>query len=172
MIRDSITLGIRIVSFAMSLGILGAFLLPWVKLDGIPDAVSGVGIISLIASPTGKYLYLISPVETVILIGAPIVILLAGLWLTSKYAQRRPAKVATVIVLACAGVLPYTLSNLLGTPNRQTGLELVVVFAAILLVQQVLIALATVLSERRKLPHLHRVLRVVTGSGAYRWGET
>ena len=172
--REPVTLGSRILTFIMALGILGAFWLPWVWIDGLDEASSGIGLIAVLASPQLKYLYSASHINTGFLIGCPIAIVIFGVVVAKQYAQKRTAIFATLTVLVAAVALPYGASGLLAgsQPGFDLGLILVAASASMLLVQQALIKVATSLRRRRRFPSVYRTLAVFTGSGYYRWPET
>ena len=173
--REYITLGVRVMTFALALGVLGAFWLPWVLIDGIRDASSGTDLLAVVASPSLlKYLYSASPLSAGFLIGCPIGIMVFGIVVAAKYVQRRTAIFATLAVLVFSVALPYGASGLLanGDPSFRFGLAWIMASAAVLVVQQALIKVSTKLRTRRKLPSMYRALAIATGSGFYRWRET
>ena len=51
------------------------------------------------------------------------------------------------------------------------GLRLITALSVALLAHQGLIKLSLYLFRRRKLPHVYRLLTIITGSGYYRWKE-
>ena len=172
---EYMTLTLRVTTFALALGILGAFWFPWVAIDGIKDASSGTDLLAVVASPSLlKYLYSASPLSAGFLIGCPIGIMVFGIVVAAKYVQRRTAILPTLAVLVFSVALPYGASGLLANsdPGFHVGLAWVVASASVLLVQQALIKVSTKLRTRRKLPSLYRALAVATGSGFYRWRET
>ena len=174
-LRECVTLGVRLLTIGIaSLGILGAFWLPWVWVDGMKEASSGIGLIAMIASPWVKYFYSASPLNAGFLIGCPILIVIFGTIVVLKYIQRRTAIFSTVAVLVPAVALPYGATGLLAhsEPEFHIGLAFVVASASVLLVQQALIKVSTKLRTKRKFPSLYRTLATATGSGYYRWPET
>ena len=172
--REYVTLGIRVITFALALGILGAFWLPWVSVDGMNQASRGIDLIAMLASPQARYLTAASPISASFLLAFPIGVLGFGIWVAVQYARRRAAIPATVVLLALAAGLPYSASGLLthGDPSFRTGLAWIVATSAVLLFQQVLIKVSTMLRTRQKFPSVYRTLAVITGSGFYRWRES
>ena len=168
--RETVTFLSRLVAFAVTLVIIGAFFLPWVRLDGALQAQSGAELTATIVSPTIKYLFAVSPVQTVALIVCPVVTILFALRIVVKYARRKTAPFATLVVLAASIAIIYAASDLVAS-SAHIGLSLVVVLSVVLLVHQVLIKLRSILWEHRRLPSAYRVLSIVTGSGTYRWNE-
>ena len=171
--REIATLGARILFFMLALGVLGGFWLPWVQIDGMKESSTGVQLMVLVVTPTLDYLRSASPIGAVSLIGGPLGILLLGLWVVVKYAQRRTAIIPTIAVLVVAVGIPQLASGLLvqGIAGYGMGLQLIIVAGCLLLAHQSLIKVSTALRTRRKLPVLYRTLAVVTGSGYYRWSE-
>ncbi len=166
------TLTMRILTFVLTLVILGAFLLPWVTLDGDQQASSGLDILVLVSSPSIGYFNSFSQLQTAILIGNTTGILLIGIYLATKYARRRLALLATAAILFLALFLPYGARDLLVQIEYGPGLAMVIGLAAFLMFQQVLIKLRLRLQARQKFPAVHRVLGITTGSGRYRWPKT
>ena len=172
--RGAVTFGIRLMLFAVSLSIIGAFFLPWVKIDGVQQAHSGVGLTALFVSPMVNYLFVIAPIQTGVLLGCPPVMFVFAAAIASKYAQRKTAIISTVVVLASAIAIIFGTRGLLATdqPVAHIGLSLISVLCAVLLVHQGLIKLRTKLEQRQRFPSVHRTLSIITGSGYYRWRET
>ena len=155
-------------AFAVALAVIGALFLPWVELDG-GDGRTGVALPVLTFSPMGDYLLAVAPIQTGVLIGCPVVAVLFAVIVASAYARRRTAIRATVIVLVAANVIVYGTGDIVVSTG--SGLSLVIVLSAALLVHQLLIKLRTKLFKDRRLPSLYRGLSVLTGSGQYRWRE-
>lgn len=168
--RDLATFAMRLAAFAVALGTVGAFFLPWVRLDGVSRASSGAELVALVASPTAGYLFEVSALQAVVLIGGPVLLLVAAVVVMAKYGQRKTAPLATTIVVALALALAHGTPDLtVGRPHL--GLSIVTVLSIVLLLHQVLIRLCADLYARNKLPFLYRVLSVATGSGYQRWEE-
>ena len=171
--REGATFAVRLLAFVVTLAIIGAFFLPWVKLDGVQEIYSGAELTALAVSPMRDYIYQVAPIQTAVLIGCPPVMMLFATVVAVKYARRRTALLATAVVLACAVAIIYGARELVADsePNAYLGLSLIVVLTAVLLVHQGLIKVRTKLWKTRKAPVLYRALSVVTGSGRYRWSE-
>ena len=174
--QEVITFLIRILTFAAAMMIIASFSFPWVRLDGADDFRSGIGLVTLALSPTVNYLYSVSPVQTLVLVGGPVLMLLAALIVAFQYGRRRRATVATLVVVGTAHALIFVPRDLLAggitNPQVEVGLSLIVVLSFALLFHQLLIMLRTFLMRRQRWAGLHRTLSVITGSGFYRWRET
>ncbi|MDE2940224.1 MAG: hypothetical protein OXR67_15115 [Chloroflexota bacterium] len=166
------TLAVRILTFVLTLAILGAFLLPWVTLDGDQQASTGLDILVLVTSPSISYFNNFSQLQTAVLIGNTTGILLLAIYLAVKYARRRLALLATAAILLLALSLPYGARDLLVRMEYSPGLAMVIGLAVLLLLQQVLIKLRLRLQAWQKFPAVHRALGITTGSGRYRWPQT
>lgn len=171
--RETVTLGVRVLTFAASLGILGCFWLPWVRVDGVREASTGAELMVLVATPSLDYLWAASPVSAGVLVGGPAAVLLFGLLTAARYAGRRTAIFATMAILVVAAGLPHVAKGLLsgGEPRYEAGLVLIIALAGLLLAQQLLIKATTALRRKRKFPAVHRTLTVATGAGRHRWLE-
>lgn len=171
--RESATFAIRLLGFAVTLVVIGAFFLPWLKLDGATKIYSGAELAALVVSPMRDYIYAVAPIQTAVLIGCPAAMMLFAAIVATRYARRRTALFATAAVLACAIAIIYGTRDLVvgSESNAYWGLWLIVVLTAALLAQQALIKLRTKLRQKQKLRVLHQALSVATGSGHYRWSE-
>ncbi len=172
-LRELATFTMRLVAFAAALAIMGAFFLPWARLDGMNEASSGAELVALVVSPTANYLFAVSTLQAVVLVGCPALLILSATMVMTKYARRKTAPFATCLVFASSVSVAYgapdlTASNELGA---YVGLSLIVVLSAVLLVHQALIKLRENLYHRRRLPTVYQALSVLTGSGHYRWSE-
>ena len=172
-LRELATFTMRLVAFAATLAIMGAFFLPWARLDGMNEASSGAELVALVVSPTANYLFAVSTLQAVVLVGCPALLILSATMVMAKYARRKTAPFATCLVFASSVSVAYgapdlTASNELGA---YVGLSLIVVLSAVLLVHQALIKLRGNLYHRRRLPTVYQALSVLTGSGHYRWSE-
>lgn len=171
--REFSTFSMRLAYFAVTLVVIGAFFLPWIRLDGENQARSGAELTTLIVSPTFDYLSAVSPIQTGVLIGCPTLAILAAIMVMTKYARRKTAIFSTVVVLASAIAIIYATPELTTSeePRVYSGLSLVIVLSVVLLLHQSLIKLRTKLLSNRRFPIMYRVLSIVTGSGLYRWNE-
>ena len=172
--RELATLIMRLVAFAVTLVMLGAFFLPWLRLDGTTDSRSGAELITLVISPTVDYLFEVSIVQSGVLIGCPTLIILAAIIVMAKYGRRKTAILATSAILASSIAIIYATPDLTTNdePRVYMGLSVVVVLSGVLLLHQVLIKLGTKLYRRRRLPIVYGALSVLTGSGYYRWSDS
>ena len=172
-LQELATFTMRLVAFAATLVIMGAFFLPWARLDGMSEASSGAELVALVVSPTVNYLFAVSTLQAVVLVGCPVLLILSATMVMAKYARRKTAPFATCLVFATSvsviyGAPDLTASNEVGA---YVGLSLIVALSAVLLIHQALIKLRGTLLHRRKLPTVYQVLSVLTGSGHYRWSE-
>lgn len=163
----------RLVAFATTLAIMGAFFLPWARLDGMSEASSGAELVATVLSPTVNYLVGVSRLQAGVLVGCPALCIVSATIVMVRYGRRKTAPFATCVVFASSmsviyGTRDLTASDELGA---SVGLSLTAVLSGILLVHQALIKLRVRLNAQRKLPAVCRVLSVLTGSGPYRWDE-
>lgn len=172
-LRELATLAMRLVAFATTLAIMGAFFLPWARLDGMSDASSGAELVALVVSPTVNYLFAVSTPQAVVLVGCPVLLILSATVVMVKYARRKTAPFATCLVFASSASVIYGAPDLTASNDvgAYVGLSLIVALSATLLIHQALIKLRGILLHRRKLPTVYQVLSVLTGSGHYRWSE-
>lgn len=68
--RETATLAARLLTFVMSLGILGCLWLPWVRIDGMRESSTGTELMVLMAAPSLDYLWVASPISAGVLSGA------------------------------------------------------------------------------------------------------
>ena len=171
--RELATFAMRFITFAATLAIMGAFFLPWTRLDGMSQASSGAELVALVVSPTVNYLFAVSTLQAAVLVGSPALLIVSAAMVMAKYARRKTAPFATCLVFASSVSLIYGAPDL--TANNEVGayvgLSLIVVLSAALLIHQALIKLRGHLYHRRRLPTVYQALSVLTGSGYYRWSE-
>ena len=172
-LREFATFAIRLLAFAATLAIMGAFFLPWTRLDGMSQTSSGAELVALVASPTVDYLLAISTLQAVVLVGCPALLIVSAVMVMARYARRKTAPFATCLIFASSmsviyGAPDLTAGNELGA---YAGLSLIVILSAGLLIHQALIKLRENLYHRRRLPNVYQALSVLTGSGYYRWSE-
>ena len=170
--KELATFLVRLAAFAATLLLIGAFFLPWVRLDGASEAHSGAELLAIVVSPTLTYLFAVSPVQASVLIACPAAVIVFAVNVMTKYAQRKTAPFATAAILASSLAVVYAAPDLVAVNGSiHFGLLLVVVLSALLLTHQALIKLRMRLLHSRKLPTVHRTLSIATGSGPYRWSE-
>ena len=172
-LRELATFAMRLIAFAATLAIMGAFFLPWTRLDGMSQASSGAELVALVVSPTVNYLFAVSTLQAAVLVGCPILLIVSATIVMAKYARGKTAPFATCLVFASSvsaiyGAPDLTARNEVGA---YIGLSLIVVISAALLIHQALIKLQGNLYHRRRLPIVYQALSVLTGSGYYRWNE-
>ena len=165
-----LTQGMRLLFFAAALAILGAFFLPWLKLDGPAGAYSGAELIALAVSPQWQYLNSVNPLQAAVLVGAPAAMLLFTIVVISKYVRKRRTPLATLLVLAAGIALVFGTDELVdGRLTPFAGFLLAMALTAVLLLHQGLISVHTELWERQKFPSIYRVLGVITGADIRPW---
>ena len=170
--KEAATLIMRLLWFIATLEIIGAFFLPWVRLDGITDVYSGAEMLTIPASPIAQYLSSVSQLQTVVLVICPALILLSAAILATRYLQRKTAPLPTIVILASAVGIIYGASDLIATdgPIVHSGLFVVIVMSALLLVHQMVVILhARTRSKMRT--SVDETLSIITGSGKYRWND-
>ena len=129
-----------LLSFAASLGIVGAFFLPWLRLEGTPDSRNGAELLALAVSPSVNYLAEVSEIQLWVLIGCPALAIVAALIVVGQYGQRKTALFATSCVLAAALVAMYAPSYLVSNePRAYVGLSAVAYLSGALLLLQIAI---------------------------------
>lgn len=165
-----LTLAMRLLFFAAALAVIGAFFLPWLKLDGPGGAYSGAELIVLAVSPQWQYFNSVNPLQAVVLVGAPLAMLGFAIVVISKYVRRMRTPLATLLVLASGIALIFGTGELVdGRLTPFAGLLLAMLLAAVLLLHQGLISAQTELWERQRFPSIYRVLGVITGAGVRPW---
>ena len=162
-LREFATFAMRLIAFAATVAIMGAFFLPWTRLDGMSQASSGAELVALVVSPTVSYLFTVSTLQASVLVGGPALLIVSASVVMAKYARRKTSPFATCLVFASSvsviyGAPDLTASNEIGA---YVGLSLIVALSAALLIHQALIKLRGNLYA----------LSVLTGSGFYRWSE-
>lgn len=166
---EEITFAIRLSAFAVSLVPFLLLFAPWVSLDGISGAHSGVGSVALLATPVAAYMFGASPFQALIVSVGPILIFLLTALISYRYYRRRSVPWAPPLVFALALIISIGAESLVVSTHY--GLVLVMLVSAVLTLHQVAIRIHVTLQKRQKLPSVHRVLIVMTGAGPYRWSE-
>lgn len=165
-----LTLAMRLLFFVAALAILGAFFLPWLKLDGPAGAYSGAELIALAVSPQWQYLNSVNPLQAAVLVGAPAAMLLFTIVVISKYVRKRRTPLATLLALAAGIALVFGTDELVdGRLTPFAGFLLAMVLTAVLLLHQGLISVHTELWERQKFPSIYRALGIITGADILPW---
>lgn len=165
---EAATFAARLLTFALSLAVIGAFFLPWVRLDGSREIYSGVQLAALAVSPIREYISAVAPTQTAVLLGGPLAMLLFAAIVATRYARRRTAILPTAAVLASAIAVSYGTTDLVadGSLGASRGLTLIAALSVVLLVHQLLIKSR---SKLKRSSSLYKILSVATGSGRYRW---
>lgn len=171
--QEILTFVVRLVGFAVSVAIIVAFFLPWLRIDGIAESRSGVALPVLVTSPVVEYLFGVAPVQTVVLIASPVVMLVFAFRVSLSYAKRKTAVASTAIVIALAFSVVYGTQGLVASRDSiQAGLVVVIALSIVLLVHQLLIKLRGRLLKAQKFPAIYRGLGIATGAGRYRWRDS
>ena len=171
-LREFATFAMRLIAFAATVAIMGAFFLPWTRLDGMSQASSGAELVALVVSPTVSYLFTVSTLQASVLVGGPALLIVSASVVMAKYARRKTSPFATCLVFASSVSVIYGAPDLTGNEiGAYVGLSLIVALSAALLIHQALIKLRGNLYHRRRLPTVYHALSVLTGSGFYRWSE-
>lgn len=165
-----VTLIIRLSFFVAALALVGTYFLPWARLDGMVESQSGAEITSIAVTPTAQYLIAVNTVQTVLLVGCPIIAVLLSLLTLSNYARGEIYLFPIVVVLVVSIVFRIFTSDLIASDAGALGLGnlLCIVLSVGLLSHHLIIKLHTRLYVNRKFPSLFRKLYFLTGSGYYR----
>ena len=172
-LREVATFAMRLLVFGATLAIVGAFFLPWVRLDGTSQASSGAELVAIILSPTVDYLLAVSSLQTGILLGCPAILILSALIVVAKYSRRKTAPLATCVVFASSALVIYGAPDLTASneAGAHVGLLLTMVLSVALLIHQTLMKLCERLRYGRRLRTVYQSLSVITGSGYYLWND-
>lgn len=168
--KEITTLTIRLAAFAVTLIPLVALAMPWVRVDGVGDPLSGIATITLLASSMRPYLYEVSVLQAVILTIGPILIGLLAVVTGYYYHRRKSVPWAPLVMLAIALAIVFGTTDLVS--EIQGGLVIVLAVAVLLTIHQAAIRILVVMRRKRKLPAVYRTLAIATGIGSYRWSET
>ncbi len=163
------TFAVRLLTFFLALGMFGAFLLPWIQLDGHDAPSSGAQLVTTILSPEFAYLTAVSQYQAWIVVGCPFVIFVAIAIVAMKKYQREPSPVAECIILALATVVA-SVPVALTAPNAEMfypGLFALVAIAAILLAQDLLAFIRDRAKLEHRAPGIDNLLGVISASGKY-----
>ena len=166
---EAVTFAIRLSAFAVTLVPFLALAAPWVTLDGIGEAHSGVDSMALLATPVAVYMYGVSPFQAGVVSVGPILVLLLAVIISYRYHRRKSVLWAPPTMFAVAMIISLGAGNFVVSTHY--GLVLVMLASALLTLHQVAIRIYASLQKRQKLPTVHRALGVVTGAGRYRWSE-
>lgn len=167
--REAITLAVRLAFFALTIVPLGAFLMPWVTLDGTRETHTGIETIALPASPIVDYLFRVTPVQAATLIVGTALIALLAMKIAYNYLRRKSIYWAPMAMLAMAIAVAFGTGELVNTTHA--GLSIVIAVATLLLLHQTLIRIQVAMRRKGKLPKIHRFLAIVAGTGYYRWRD-
>ena len=160
------TLVVRLVFFVVTIVPLGAFLMPWVTLDGTGETRTGIETVALLASPVGTYLYEVNLVQAVTLtIGTALIALLAMLT-AYNYHRRKSIYWAPLAMLMLAIAIVYGTGEL--ATATHTGLSVVMAITVLLILHQTLIRIQVAMRRRGKLPKVRRALAIAAGIGRRR----
>ena len=164
------TILIRVAFFAVALAMVGTYFLPWAMIDGIAEQQSGAELTTLMASPTLEYLLAVNPLQTIILIGCPIVVVLFSLIILVNYARGETHLLSTLAVLLTAIAFQLFTFDIVSNDGSPIGMGnlISIVLSTVLVVHYSAIRIHTKLYEKRKFPLVFRKLYFLTGNGFYR----
>ena len=166
---ETITFSVRLGAFAVALMPFPLLLAPWVSLDGISGAYSGVGLTSLLATPFAAYMFDVSIPQAIVVSIGPVAVFLLAALTGYRYHLRRSVPWAPPAMFAVSVAIATATGSLVGSTHY--GLTLLFLVSALLTLHQVAIRVHLILQGRRKLRDVSRILGVLTGAGAYRWSE-
>ena len=170
--ENGITLGFRILYFLASLGLLGTFFLPWLRLDGFEGTDSAITLMALVASPWAEYFYSVDQISAVMLMGVPIAMLVFACGMVSKYARGRSSPFATCMALVLALALVWGTKDLTASgPNPYFGLQLAIAILCFLSLHQLAMLIQARLFKMKKFPRTYRFLSIATGRRPWRMGR-
>ncbi len=152
----------RLFWLAVALAVMGAWFLPWIRLDGESQGSSGAGLVVIVVSPAVEYLFEVSQLQTAILIGGSALFIVSATMMM-KYVRWTTAPVATCLALGSSLGVVYGAPDL--TTKSEFGVLLTVVLASVLITHHVLIQVQRTLYRLHKLPMVYQSLAVLTGTG-------
>ena len=164
------TFVMRLVFFVVTIVPLGAFLMPWVTLDGTGETHTGISTVALLASPVNTYLYEVAPLQAATLIIGSALIALLAMLISYRYHQRKSIYWAPPAMLAITIAVVYGTTELVNATHG--GLVTIMVVAVLLILHQTTIRVQVAMRRKQKLPAVYRNLAIATGIGHYRWTET
>ena len=163
---------VRLVTFGSTMLLIGVVFLPWLRLDGINDASTGAELTALVASPMVKYLFLVSPIETAVMIVCPVLAMALAVRIAMRYAKRRTALYSTIGLLTAAIAVTVGTFKLTSAvaPDPYVGLDLILCLSALLLAHQVVIKLRRAILSPKWMPEfVGPAMCIITGSPYERW---
>lgn len=165
-------LGVRVLFFVMALSLMGAFFLPWLRLDGLERTDSGVTLMALAASLWATYFFSVEPLKAAVLMGAPAAMMVFAIFMVSKYARGRATPFATIMVLASALALVMGARGLVASGSTPgVGLQLAITLSILLTTHQLAMLAQARLYRMRQFPKAYRVLSIATGRRPWRTGR-
>ncbi len=161
----------RYLTFTMALLVLASFVLPWLRIEGVPEGHSGLDLMKLPLTEAGifQFLYSVNPGQAVILALSPVIMFLLALPMALKYARRRTTVLPSTLILALAIILLVGESAFLvsSAVMDRIGLLAIVVLSGILLLHSALIKIGMKLLRRNMYPMLHQYILLFTGTGKF-----
>lgn len=164
--QSILNITMRILSFVATLGLVGSFALPWVRLDGFEEPRNGFQVLAMSISPVARYFFNVSPIQTGVLVGGTLFMLALALRVSMQYARRKTSMFATAGVFALSLTVTYGVpgADVYDAGSPYVGLTLASILSAMLMLHQSLVKFATGLMMRRMWNPVYRTLRMVTGS--------
>lgn len=170
--ESRLTTGIRVLFFVMVLLLIGTFFLPWLRLGGLGRDDSGITLMALMASQWASYFFGVEPIQTGILIVAPVAMMVFTILMLSKYAQGRAAPFATLMVLISVLTLAFGTRSLVDSGQVPlVGHQLAIALSVLLTLHQLAMLVQARLFKMRRFPKAYRVLSIATGRRQWRMGR-
>ena len=157
------TNAIRVLWFILSIFPFATLFLPWVTLDGADETLTGITSIALLTSPVRDYLFGVNPVQAVLLIFGPALIVLLTVITGSRYAKGRSVYWAPPLLMGMALAIVYLTEDLVSATHK--GLDMVGVISILLMLHQIAIRLYVFMRRRQPFSRTTRILRTVIGAG-------
>lgn len=157
-----VTDAIRVLWFILSISPFAALFLPWVTLDGADETLTGVTSIALLTSPARDYLFGVNPVQAVLLIFGPALIVLLTVITGSRYAKRRSVYWAPPLMLVLALCIVYLTADLVSATHE--GLNTVAVISVLLALHQMAVRTYVAMQHSQPLSRTTQVLGIAIGA--------
>ncbi len=165
--REIATLAVRLGFFALALVPLGAFLMPWVTLDGTQETHTGIETVALLASPISRYLFEVSFVQAATLTVGTGLIAFMAMGTAFYYHRRKSIYWTPLVMLGLAIAVVFGTGAIVNATH--SGLSIVIATGVLLAIHQTLIRAQVAIQHKGKFPRVHRALTILTGTGHYRW---
>ena len=141
------TTAIRVLWFTLSISPFASLFLPWITLDGTDETLTGVSSIALLTSPVRDYLFGVNPVQALLLIFGPMMLVLLTILTGSRYGRRRSVYWAPPLMLVLALGTVYLTGDLVSATHE--GLDAVAVISILLALHQLAIRIYVAMRGRQ-----------------------